>query len=75
MVIEIFKCLVLSTRLQPDHCGKRHVAGFDPVCARCSVGKLHRKGERPTTWDDGRAIVRLRIVPGQNPNIKKRRKK
>lgn len=43
----------------------RKIKVWSEVCAACSVGAAHAKGEAPKKWPDGTPIVAVQLVPLQ----------
>jgi hypothetical protein len=72
-VIELFKCVPLGTKLARSSCGKRHTEAGGPrvgngvstvresACRACPIGAAHARGETPTTWPTGEAVVVVQL--------------
>ena len=67
-----------GARLTKSSCGARHKNAGNPwepgsrktkvwseVCAACTVGAAHARGEVPKAWPDGTKIESVQLVPLQ----------
>lgn len=78
--MQAFVCAPLGNlRLTRVACSKRHKSAtteygprnagkvFSEVCSSCALGAAHLRGEKPSSWADGKKVVVIELVPVQAP--------